>query len=279
MASIPRPAVDPSSLEQAVQTLQERIDLLQASLSRQQKLATLGMVTAVLAHEFNNILTPMISYTRYALSDKADDALRTKALEKALGGAERAAHISQSLLGFARDDESRSVDIAHAVEETLSCISRDPAKDGITLQIDVETGLWAAMNAGQFQQVLMNLVVNARSALVAQRGGIRRLAIRATRIKRGKIVQIDVQDSGPGIEPEILPHIFEPFFSTKAKSEKEEEDLLDAMPRGGTGLGLTICHELIAAAGGTIRVKSALGKGATFTIELPAGEPPAPAGH
>ncbi len=104
---MPRPVLDPTSLEQAIATLQQRIDTLQTNLSQQSKLATLGMVTAVLAHEFNNILTPMISYTKFALSGKSDEEMRTKALTKALGGAERLANISQSLLGFARGTRPR----------------------------------------------------------------------------------------------------------------------------------------------------------------------------
>ena len=89
-----RPAhLDPSTLELALGTLQQRLDMLQQSLSQQNKLATLGMITAVIAHEFNNILTPMIAYTTFALGDKADEALRTKALQKALSGAERPAAV------------------------------------------------------------------------------------------------------------------------------------------------------------------------------------------
>jgi len=267
--------LDPSALIQAVDTLQQRLDLLQDTLSQQQRLATLGMVTAVIAHEFNNILTPMISYTRYALSDKSDEALRTKALEKALQAGERAANISKSLLGFARGDESTAADVAAAVKETLACLSRDPAKDGIALTVEIETDLWAGMNAGQLQQVLMNLLVNARAAMLEQTGPRqpRRLAIRGKRIKNNKIAQIEVADTGPGIDAEHLPHIFEPFFSTKAKANGDA----DPLPRGGTGLGLTICRELVAAAGGAIHVTSKPGQGATFTIELPVAQPPAPA--
>ena len=82
VASIPRSQLDPTSLDAAIQSLQGRIDQLQMALTEQQKLATLGMVTAVIAHEFNNILTPMISYTKYALGDKSDAALQEKALQR-----------------------------------------------------------------------------------------------------------------------------------------------------------------------------------------------------
>src|SRR4029077_6345973 len=129
------------------------------SLSQQNKLATLGMVTAVIAHEFNNILTPMISYTKFALSDKTDEALQQKALTKALSGAERLANISKSLLGFARGDDTTSAAVLPAVKETLGCLARDLTKDGISLTLVVPETLSVAMNAGHLQQVLMNLIV------------------------------------------------------------------------------------------------------------------------
>jgi signal transduction histidine kinase len=277
------------SLQMALDTLQQRIDQLQQSLTQQNKLATLGMVTAVIAHEFNNILTPMISYTRYGLSDKADDAMRTKALTKALAGAERLANISKSLLGFARGDESQEVRVLAAVRETLTCLARDLAKDGITLQVAVPEELAVAMNGGHLQQVLMNLIVNARSAMLGHRtgggggGGVKRLTIGACTVegnggRKGKWVEISVKDTGPGIPPEVLPRIFEPFFSTKrgdaAGGEGEDtggtEGVGGSMPRGGTGLGLTICKELIRVAGGEIGVASEAGNGTTFTIKLPA---------
>ncbi len=267
MASVPRPVMDVSSLEDSLNILQQRIDQLQSTLSQQQRLATLGMVASVIAHEFNNILTPMISYTQCALSDKADPALREKALRKALSGAERAAAISQSLLGFARGDQSTVADIQKCLAETLACLSRDLAKDGITYVQEVPKALAAAMNAGQLQQVLMNLIVNARSALLGQRGS-KRLIVKAACIKHGKIVQIEVSDTGPGIPADVLPRIFEPFYSTKQNGEIAA-GAEDTLPRGGTGLGLTICQELIQAAGGTLTASSPPGQGATFTIELP----------
>lgn len=260
--------IDASSIEQAINSLQQRIDQLQLNLNQQNKLATLGMVTAVLAHEFNNILTPMISYTKFALGDKADPAMREKALHKALSGSERLANISASLLGFARGDDSKSINVRHAVNETLACLARELPKDGIALTIEIPDDLGVAMNAGQFQQVLMNLIVNARSAMLTGRVGRtlpKRLSVRAQIIKKNKIAEITVADTGPGIPTDVLPRIFEPFFSTK----RNEETAIDTETRGGTGLGLTICQELIHAAGGTIRAESEPGKGAAFIIELP----------
>src|SRR4051812_14799100 len=250
----PRPTLDVGSIEQALATFQQRIDLLQQNLAQQNKLATLGMVTAVIAHEFNNILTPMVAYTKFALSAKADDALREKALTKAMTGAERLANISQSLLGFSRGDESSSAEVLTAVKETLVCLSRDLSKDGISLTLDVPEGLRVAMNGGYLQQVLMNLIVNARSAMLGgggggagKGGGVKRLTVRATLLTGGKMAAITVADSGPGIPAEVLPRIFDPFFSTKRGAEappanvakEAEPTATETVPRGGTGLGLT----------------------------------------
>lgn len=284
-------ALDPQSLLLAMDTLQQRIDQLQQSLAQQNKLATLGMITAVIAHEFNNILTPMISYTKFALTDKSDDALREKALNKALTGAERLANISKSLLGFARGEDSASANVLASVRETLGCLARDLAKDGISLTLNVADNLSVAMNAGHLQQVLMNLIVNARSAMISSArtgggsgGGLKRLTIRATTkiggTDRKPMIELLVSDTGPGIPAEVLPRIFEPFFSTKrgtpqsnpaGDSEKLSISQSDeGLPRGGTGLGLTICRELINAAGGNIRATSESGLGATFILDLPA---------
>lgn len=264
--------LDPASLELALAAFQQRIDQLQQSLAQQNQLATLGMVTAVIAHEFNNILTPMISYTKFALSDKADEALRQKALTKALGGAERLANISKSLLGFARGDETTTAVVITAVKETLGCLARDLSKDGITLTLDIPETLTVAMNAGYLQQVLMNLIVNARSAMVHGACGVKRLTIRG--VQKGKWVELTVADTGPGIDPEVLPRIFEPFFSTKRGGDGGGGGVAggggeEAVPRGGTGLGLTICRELVTSAGGKIRAIAEKGQGAIFVMDLP----------
>jgi two-component system NtrC family sensor kinase len=267
VARAPRAELDISSIEENLQSLQQRIDQLHTTLGQQQRLATIGMMTAVIAHEFNNILTPMLNYARFAVSPKADAALKEKALHKNLAAAEKLAQIAESLLGFTRTDNSTTAAVRTAVSETLSCLSRELASDGITYQEDIAADVAVAMNATQLQQVFMNLIVNARAALLGK-PGTKRLTIAAQRTKRDKIVEITIADTGPGIAADVLPHIFEPFFSTKTPSTKTPTGD-DACPRGGTGLGLTICHDLITSAGGTIAVKSSTA-GTIFTIELPA---------
>jgi signal transduction histidine kinase len=147
--------------------------------------------------------------------------------------------------------------------------------------VEVAEGLKVAMNAGQLQQVLMNLIVNARAAMLGTtgcaegtrrpRGGLKRLTITGKVIKRGKIAEIRVTDTGPGIPEELRGRVFDPFFSTK-RGEESPAVTDEGLPRGGTGLGLTICQELIAGAGGTIREDGAAGKGAVFVMEIPVAE-------
>jgi len=268
-----RLAVPPTSFEQAIELFQSRIDQLQRDLADQGKLATLGMMAAVLAHEFNNILTPMIAYTTIAISDESDDDLRHKALEKALAGAMRLANISQNLLGFIRTGDGKSeadtctANVKQVVDETLSCLIRDLAKDAITLTLDIPETLQVAMNPNKLQQVLLNLFVNARSAMLSpQQVGPRRLTITAN-LQFNNFVQILISDTGPGITPEIADKIFTPFFSTKPPPTQQEAE--ESLPHGGTGLGLTICHQLLTTVGGSIHAANSPTRGATFTLELP----------
>ena len=266
--------LDASSLDQALATFQERIDQLQQNLADQNKLATLGMVAAVLAHEFNNILTPMISYTTVALSDQSDEALRTKALTKALAGAQRLSNISQSLLGFARggtSNEPATANVKLAITETLSCLARDLAKDAITLTVEIPDNLHVAMNPGQLQQVLMNLIVNARAAMLSlqnKAGRPKRLTIKAS--TTDTLARITIADHRPGhSRRRSPPNLRSVLLHQKIRHRDSRRRPRSAPPRGGTGLGLTICHQLLAAANATIHATGAPTQGATFTLEIP----------
>ena len=247
-------------LLEELEQVEERLRWLQGEVARQHRLATLGTMAAAIAHEFNNILTPMISYCQLALRNGGEDGrLMHKAVTKALAGAERAARISASVLGFARDDDgSQSCQVQAVVDETLSCLAREPAKDGIELSQDIDDDCWVGMSPVWLQQVLVNLVLNAREAMRG-RGG--RLVVRCKAI--GAEVLVEVSDSGPGIPKEIEARLFEPFVSKRDES--------GATVRG-TGLGLAVCRQLVQQAGGQISVESEPGCGATFRIQLPRAE-------
>jgi len=249
--------------------MQRELSALREQLTESQRLATIGTIAAIIAHEFNNLLTPIVSYSQYALTsatgDKPDMPLIQKALSKAYQSSTKAGKICASMLALARGESSFGVvSIQQLVDETLSVLARDPQKDGIALRIQVQPDLHAIGDAVQLEQVLLNLLINARHALMGHgRNGA--ITIRATPGDgEDAEIRIQVMDNGPGIPEKLLSRIFEPFFTTKATAKKGEAK--------GTGLGLAICRDIITHHQGRIAVESAVGKGTTFTIYLPASK-------
>ena len=245
--------------------MQAQLDFLREQLTESQRLATIGTISAVIAHEFNNLLTPIVSYSQYALqsanSAKPDDVLIKKALTKSFQSSEKAGRICTSLLALARGESTAErVMVQKLVEETLLVLARDPQKDGIALRVQVQPDLALDADAVQLEQVLLNLLINARQAMLGSRGGS--ITIRAHDVDGTGELRIQVIDTGPGIPPKVLPRIFEPFFTTKSTAKKGETR--------GTGLGLAICKEIIEHHGGRIEVQSEVGKGTTFNLCLPA---------
>ena len=243
---------------------EQEVILLKEQLLQTQRLATIGTITAVIAHEFNNILTPVISYAQYALqsaeSERPDHELIRKALSKSYTGASKAGRICTSMLGLARGESERGpVAVQSLVDETLAVLARDPTKDGIALRVQVQPGLTVVGDAIQLEQVLLNLLINARQAMLGSRGGS--ITIRAGEHEADAQARLTVIDTGPGIEQRNLDKIFEPFFTTKGTARRGEER--------GTGLGLAICKDIITAHDGKIEVQSEIGRGTTFTLTLP----------
>ena len=145
--------------------LEEQLQQVRDGLTHSHRLATLGTIASIIAHEYNNILTPMISYGQLALARPDDAALMRKAVEKALSGAERATKISSSLLGFAREaDHEHAANLQQTISDTISCLARDPEKDGVDLRIDVPD-VQLAITPLNLQQVLLNLILNAIQAM------------------------------------------------------------------------------------------------------------------
>ncbi len=245
--------------------LQQQIDLLRDQLTESQRLATIGTIAAVIAHEFNNILTPVVSYSQFALqsaeSPTPDMELIRKALTKSFQGSSKAGRICNSMLGLARGESVLGlVSVQKLVDETLLVLARDPQKDGIALRVQVQPELSVYADPVQLEQVLLNLLINARQAMLGKSGSI---SVRAQKVE-GNEVRIQVADTGPGIPEKLLPKIFQPFFTTKGTTRRGEAR--------GTGLGLAICKEIIEHHKGRIDVESEVGKGTTFNIYLPAPE-------
>ena len=276
MAHTPAPShsADLAEVERLLEQfahLEAELQHIRQELTHSHRLATLGTLTSTIAHEYNNILTPMISYAQFALAHPDDPALMRKAVEKALSGAQRAAQVSSSLLGFARDQpDAGPAALREVVDEALTCLARPPAKDGITLRVDVPE-VQVAMSALNLQQVLMNLILNARKAM-HRTGG--QLNIRGW--LEDDQLKLAVADTGPGIPPEIQHRLFEPFATQPTESEMAApvgEGQAGAPPEApvptSTGLGLCICRDLLRHARGEIHVTSTPGQGATFHLTLP----------
>jgi PAS domain S-box-containing protein len=231
--------------------------LVQSKLLQTEKMAGLGQLVSGIAHELNNPLTSIIGYSQLLLGR------RLTAPQEADGRlihqeAERAARIVKNLLLFAREarPERRPVNLNEIVELTLALRNYELRVENIELSQELAQDLPPVMaDPAQLQQVLLNLLVNAEQA-IRQGSGEGTIRVRTRTTARGR-VSFEILDSGPGISQEIIPRIFDPFFSTK--------------PSGaGTGLGLSITCGIVKEHGGEISVQSQLGHGAKFTVELPA---------
>jgi len=247
----------PKSHQEQLARLQEQVRALREQLHRAQRLAELGTMTAMVAHEFNNILTPIINYAKLA---RDNPALVAKAIDHAEAGGQRASHICKAILGIARDETSgpAEVNVAELVRETLSAMGRESQRDGIDVTLLIAEDLSVVTRRVELQHVFLNLLNNARAAVLAK-DGPRKIKITAERV--ASKLSFSISDNGVGITPENLQKIFQPFFTTKKPSDGGS---------AGHGLGLAICRDIINSLGGTISVESSPAKGTEFTILLPA---------
>jgi signal transduction histidine kinase len=233
-------------------------DQLRRQLLHAQRLSSVGALASSVAHEFNNILTTIINYAKLGLRPDQSETARIQALEKILKGSQRAATIISSMLGFARSHSTQRelTDVASLIQEVLVLTEKDLSTHRIQVETNFHGRPQAPVVRGQIEQIFLNLIINARQAM--PRGG--RLKIDVRENLRTQLVEIRLADTGTGIPPEQLRLIFEPFYTTKEPDEHGH---------GGTGLGLSVCRQIIEQHQGRIRVESLVGKGSTFTIKLP----------
>ncbi|REJ65197.1 MAG: sensor histidine kinase [Planctomycetota bacterium] len=244
---------------QQTPSLAEQVELLKQQLADAQKMAALGELVSTTTHEYNNVLMTVINYAKMGLRHK-DDATRQKAFEKILNAGNRAAKITNGILGFARNrsGDFEPTDMVKLVDDALILLEREMNKYRISIERRIEENLpEAVVNTNQIQQVLLNLLINSRQAM--ERGG--RIVIKLAFDEPGGMIELTVRDNGAGIPAEKLPHIFDPYFSTKSGP--------DETGKGGTGVGLSMCREIIEAHRGKIQVASTVGKGTAFTLKLP----------
>jgi len=220
------------------------------------KLASIGILTSGVAHELTNPLNniSMIAQTYEELYDKLGREDRIEFMNKVEKEAERIKDIVKNLLDFSKPKEKslKEADINTVIGKSLKLVQNMLDVSNIETVINLEAGLHKVfIDEHQMQQVFVNLLVNAIQAMSG--GGV--LCIETGLSKNKDFVEIDIKDTGKGIPPEFLPHIFDPFFSTKGVE--------------GTGLGLSISYGIIKNHNGNIKVESKVGEGTTFTIELP----------
>jgi two-component system, NtrC family, sensor kinase len=244
-------------------SLEEQVAILKEQLAQAQKLTALGELVSTTTHEFNNVLTTIINYAKMGQRHR-DQATRDKAFEKILAAGLRAARITNGILGFARNRPQgmEPADLVKLVEDSLLLLEREMSKYRVVVDKQFHNVPPAMVNTNQIQQVLINLLVNARQAMPS--GG--HILIRLSHDQPHDTVDLMVRDTGSGIPADKLPRIFDRFFTTKSGP--------DASGKGGTGLGLAFCRDVIEAHQGRIRVESTLGKGTAFTLKLPAAKHP-----
>jgi PAS domain S-box-containing protein len=238
---------------------------LEQELLRAQKMESIGRLAGGIAHDFNNVLTALMGHAEQARSDPSNTALVRAELDEILSSAERAARLTRQLLAFARRQviAPEVIDLGRLVLNLREMLRR-LLGDAITLAIRIDPALGAVRaDPGQIEQVLVNLVVNARDAM--PEGG--RVSIEATHrtldaasqvgaLPAGAYVVLSVADTGAGIDPETAAHLFEPFYTTKDGGK-------------GTGLGLATCYGIVTQAGGDICVTSDPARGTRFDVLLP----------
>ncbi len=238
----------------------------QQRLVQAQKMEAIGRLAGGVAHDFNNLLTVIGGYGELLASDLSAADPRRAEVEAILGAARRAADLTRQLLAFSRRQvlQPKRIDVGAVLAEMQSMLQRLIGED-VELVVRVAEKLGAVkVDVGQFEQVIMNLVVNSRDAMPA--GGTLVVDavnrdLDATTLVRGEPhpgawVLIRVSDSGEGMDAEVLARVFEPFFTTK--------------PAGlGTGLGLAMVYGIVTQSGGFIDVQSERGQGSTFGVYLP----------
>lgn len=235
-----------------IRDISERKEM-QTKLAQTERLAAVGELAAGVAHEVNNPINTIINCAQ--LIQDGDDAVSNCEIIREEG--QRIADIVRDLLQFARDDRDRPqpTSLPEVVARTLRLLGENWKRHGIALQVDVPSDLAMVQSRPQqLQQVLLNLLINAKDALVTGEQDERRVWIAAGAAEGG--IALTVRDNGPGVPEPLGNRIFEPFVTTKRA-------------RGGTGLGLSISKSIIEGYGGTLTLQSLSGQGATFRVWLP----------
>lgn len=259
---------DIEDLQQAYFELQEK----ESQIVQQQKLEAFGSLASGIAHEFNNLLQTMRGYTQFALDTLDYESQASKDLNLALTAAERASVLTRQMLDFSRCDEAepKPYQIDLVVSDLVDML-KPLLPSNIDLRLDLNAGeTYALIDCVQLQQALLNLCINSKDAM--PNGGVLLIRTEAVTLdgpeeelpnglQPGPHLRVTVADSGTGISPDALQHIFEPFYTTKEVGK-------------GTGLGLAVAFGVIQHANGHIECRSSSEKGTKFHIHLPVYDEP-----
>lgn len=246
-ASVERSSSEVRALNEG---LEARVREKSAALVRAETLASLGTLAGGVAHEFNNLLGGILGTTEEAMQDAKEPETR-EALELVARTARRGCKVTENLLRFARPRPPRTepVDAAAVVRDAAALLQPEAERRGVRVEVKAGTLPPLPADPGELHQVVLNLLANALA--FAPAGGL----VAAEAAREGEAVVIRVRDSGPGIPPEAMPRLFEPFFTTRGTE--------------GTGLGLAVSHGIVRSHGGSIEAANAPGGGAVFTVRLP----------
>ena len=260
-----------SAVQRALREGKERIERkkLEEQLRQAQKMEAIGQLAGGVAHDFNNLLAVIQGNAELAMMTVDKQQMR-EFIKQIIDASGRAANLTRQLLAFGRKHNMRldNLNLREVIHHLTKMLNRIIGED-IHLHCDAEAPLFVHADVTMMEQILLNLVVNARDAM--PQGGQLQIATRAVRFdaqalsahpdaRAGDFVCLTVSDTGTGIAPEHMAHIFEPFFTTKEVGK-------------GTGLGLATVYGIVKQHQGWVGVKSQVGKGTTFEIFLPAIEP------
>jgi two-component system NtrC family sensor kinase len=243
------------TLEEKVKQRTEELVAMQARVAQSERLASLGMLAAGVAHEINNPLGGILALTGLTVEDMKQDDPNRETLEEVIRQTERCRDIVRGLLEFSRQSKANTepINLNRVLEDTLSLLAKQALFFNIDVVRNLEPDLPAVMaDKSQFQQVFMNILVNAVQAM-DERGTI---TIASRHDRAGRSVEVAISDTGHGIPTEQINRIFDPFFTTKESGR-------------GTGLGLSIAYGIVSTHHGAISARSEEGKGSTFTIRMP----------
>ena len=244
------------TLEQKVRQRTEELVAMQARVSQSERLASLGMLAAGVAHEINNPLGGILALTSLSLEDMPREDPNRENLEEVVHQSQRCRDIVKGLLEFSRQSRMSAdlVDLNKVLDDTLSLITKQAAFFNVVIVKEYDPELPAVVaDKSELQQVFMNILMNGAQAMSEQ--GTIRIVTRSA--SQDEAVEVLISDTGRGISPEDIGRIFDPFFSTKPSGQ-------------GTGLGLSIAYGIITSHKGTIHVASEIGSGTTFTVRMPA---------